>query len=82
MVPLGNPRRFGALAVLAVGVWAAVATAASGSDYEIGPGDKLRVIIAGQPDHSGDVEVDADGFILLPKLADLGKIKASEFTTA
>jgi len=80
-VPVLAPRRLAWLAVSAA-AWLAAAAASAGSDYEIGPGDKLKLVIAGQPDHSGEVEVDADGFILIPKLPDLGKIKASEFTPA
>jgi len=82
VVTVLSPRRLGWLVVSAGAVCLVAAAAFAGSDYEIGPGDKLRLVIAGQPDHSGDVEVDADGFILIPKLPDLGKVKASEFTTA
>ena len=58
-----------ALALLAAG-----AAAAGGADYEIGPGDVLKVVVLGQAEMSGEFRVDPEGMINYPIL---GKIKAS-----
>ena len=55
-----------------------VAFPALAADYEIGPGDVLHVVVAGQADMSGDFKVDAEGSINFPIL---GRIKASDHTT-
>ena len=47
-------------------------------DYEIGPGDVLKVVVLGQADMTGDFTVGPDGMVSFPIL---GKIKASENTT-
>ena len=51
--------------------------AAAAADYEIGPGDVLRISVLGQNDMSGDFTVDADGMLPFPVL---GKIKAAELS--
>jgi polysaccharide export outer membrane protein len=47
-------------------------------EYEIGPGDVVRVVVLGQADMTGTFTVDGEGLINFPIL---GKIKASEHTT-
>jgi polysaccharide export outer membrane protein len=47
-------------------------------DYEIGPGDVLKVVVIGQTEMTGDFAVDPQGMINFPIL---GKIKASQHTT-
>jgi polysaccharide export outer membrane protein len=61
----------------------AIAAAAFGqgvrpSDYEIGPGDVLKVVVIGQAQMTGDFPVDPQGMVNVPIL---GKIKASQLTT-
>lgn len=51
------------------------ATALAADDYEIGPGDVLRIAVLGQAAMSGDFAVDSEGMLAFPVL---GKIKASE----
>jgi polysaccharide biosynthesis/export protein len=46
-------------------------------DYEIGPGDVLRIAVLGQAAMSGDFAVDSEGMLAFPVL---GKLKASEHT--
>ena len=45
---------------------------------EVGPGDVIHVIVAGQPTLTGDFEVDSEGTFAYPIL---GKVKAAGFTT-
>ncbi len=52
---------------------------AVGSDYEIGPGDVLKVTVLGQAEMSGNFTVDPEGLLTYPIL---GKLKAAEMTTA
>ncbi len=47
--------------------------------YEIGPGDVVRVEVAGQEGLSGDFPVNAEGMMFFPFL---GKVKASAMTVA
>jgi polysaccharide export outer membrane protein len=57
---------------------AGVATApAHPADYEIGPGDVLKVVVLGQTDMTGSFTVGPDGMVGFPIL---GKVKASENT--
>jgi len=51
-----------------------LAAPAGGADYEIGPGDVLKVVVLGQAEMSGEFRVDPEGMINYPIL---GKIKAS-----
>ena len=48
------------------------------SEYEIGPGDVLKVVVIGQAQMTGDFGVDPEGLVNFPIL---GKIKASQHTT-
>jgi polysaccharide export outer membrane protein len=68
-----------------VGAWALLGVAAVGvpqgtrpGDYEIGPGDILKVIVIGQAEMTGNFAVDPQGMVNFPIL---GKIKASQHTT-
>ncbi len=63
-----------ALALLA----ALIPTIATTADYEIGPGDVLKVVVLGQAEMTGTFTVGTDGLVTFPIL---GKIKASENTT-
>jgi polysaccharide export outer membrane protein len=47
------------------------------ADYEIGPGDVLKVVVIGQADMTGSFTVGPDGMVSFPIL---GKVKASENT--
>lgn len=51
---------------------------AAGADYEVGPGDVLKVIVVGQAELTSSFTVDTEGMVNLPIL---GKVKASEHTT-
>ena len=48
------------------------------ADYEIGPGDVLKVFVLGQAEMTGSFTVGPDGLVGFPIL---GKVKASENTT-
>jgi polysaccharide export outer membrane protein len=48
------------------------------ADYEIGPGDVLKVVVLGQAEMTGNFTVGPDGMVTFPIL---GKVKASETTT-
>jgi polysaccharide biosynthesis/export protein len=48
------------------------------ADYEIGPGDVLKVVVLGQAEMTGSFTVGSDGLVGFPIL---GKVKASENTT-
>ena len=52
--------------------------AARSGDYEIGPGDVLKVVVIGQAAMTGDFPVDLRGMVNFPIL---GKIKAAQHTT-
>jgi len=68
-------------AVCAVLGFAATQSAAQSSrqaDYEIGPGDVLKVVVIGQAQMTSDFPVDTEGMVNFPIL---GKIKASQHTT-
>jgi polysaccharide export outer membrane protein len=74
---LERARRF--LPVMTGAVVLVVAQAVTrGADYEIGPGDVLKVVVLGQAEMSGNFTVDTQGMLTYPIL---GKIKASENTT-
>src|SRR4029450_6308719 len=57
---------------------AAVSQTARPADYEIGPGDVLKVVVIGQAQMTSDFAVDPEGMVNFPIL---GKIKASQHTT-
>lgn len=50
----------------------------SSGTYILGPTDRVRVKVYGEPDVAGEYEVDADGYVSVP-LA--GRIKAAGLTT-
>ena len=73
-------RGMGALVLvtfLTLGVTAA-GQATRPADYEIGPGDVLKVVVLGQAEMTGSFTVGPDGLVGFPIL---GKVKASENTT-
>lgn len=47
------------------------------SPYALQPGDKIRVVVAGEPDLSGDFMIDGSGAIYLPML---GEISAAGYS--
>jgi polysaccharide export outer membrane protein len=55
-----------------------VAQSVRPADYEIGPGDVLKVVVLGQTEMTGSFTVGPDGMVGFPIL---GKVKASENTT-
>jgi polysaccharide export outer membrane protein len=60
----------------AIAVAAALFSAAANlwaDEYEIGPGDVLRVVVIGQAELSGEFPVDSEGLITVPLL---GKVKS------
>jgi polysaccharide export outer membrane protein len=67
-----------ALALVGLGATAANAQTVRSADYEIGPGDVLKVVVLGQADMTGSFTVGPDGMVTFPIL---GKVKASENTT-
>ena len=77
----GGGRRLPVAALLAlIGLLAAGAAGqtARPADYEIGPGDVLKVVVLGQAEMTGSFTVGPDGMVAFPIL---GKVKASETTT-
>jgi polysaccharide biosynthesis/export protein len=67
-----------AAALLGLAAVTAVSQTARPADYEIGPGDVLKVVVIGQAQMTGDFPVDPEGMVNFPIL---GKIKASQHTT-
>jgi polysaccharide export outer membrane protein len=55
-----------------------VPTVGLAADYEIGPGDVLKVVVLGQAEMTGSFTVGPEGMVSFPIL---GKIKAAENTT-
>jgi protein involved in polysaccharide export with SLBB domain len=49
----------------------------SASDYELGPGDKLHIVVYGEDDLTTDVKIDKSGFISFPFLDDIQVIGLS-----
>jgi polysaccharide export outer membrane protein len=68
------------LASFAVSSLLAVGTAAlcPAADYEIGPGDVLKVVVLGQAEMTGSFTVDSEGMV---GFSILGKVKASANST-
>jgi polysaccharide export outer membrane protein len=56
-----------------------VAPATNASEYKLGTGDKLRIIVFGEMDLSGEYTVDSIGFIRLPLV---GEVRAVGSTVA
>ncbi len=50
---------------------AATATASTGYEYRLGSGDKIRLIIFGEPDLSGEFTISGDGIVSLPLIRDV-----------
>jgi protein involved in polysaccharide export with SLBB domain len=44
--------------------------ASAGDAYQLGPGDRVRVTVFGQPDLSGEFRIAGDGYLALPLLGD------------
>ncbi len=59
----------------------AMATESFSGGYKLGPGDKMRVIVFGEPDLSGEFFVDDSGVVDLPLIGDVaaGGQTVSEF---
>jgi polysaccharide export outer membrane protein len=55
----------------------AVAGVAAAADYEVGPGDKLRIEVTGRPEMTDTFEVDSEGMI---DYWEVGRVKASGYT--
>ncbi len=55
----------------------ALGVSAVASEYEIGPGDKLRIEVVGRPEMTDTFEVDAEGMI---NYWEVGRVKASGYT--
>jgi len=47
------------------------------SDYKLGPGDKIRIVVYGEADLTTDVKIDKSGFISFPFLDDIQAIGLS-----
>jgi len=67
-----------ACALIGLAATGAAAQPARPADYEIGPGDVLKVVVLGQAEMTGSFAVGPDGLVGFPIL---GKVKASENTT-
>ena len=74
----GRPRIAALCALLGFAATGAAAQATRPADYEIGPGDVLKVVVLGQAEMTGSFTVGPDGLVGFPIL---GKVKASENTT-
>ena len=48
------------------------------ADYVLGPGDKMRLIVFGETDLSGDFTIDGSGFVWLPLI---GQVRAAGYTS-
>lgn len=56
---------------------AATAPPASDQAYQLGPGDKVRIIVFGEAELTGDYDVAADGSLMFPLV---GAVRAAELT--
>lgn len=73
-------RLFVAVLLVACGVTAAATAAGQALDgYRLGPGDRIKITVAGHPRDSGEFEVDGLGNLTYPPL---GRIKAQGRTVA
>jgi polysaccharide export outer membrane protein len=61
-----------------IAVWALGAVGLA-EEYEVGPGDVLRIEVAGRPEMTNTFEVDTTGMI---NYWEVGRVKASGYTTA
>ena len=55
------------------------ATASAGYEYKLGSGDKIRLIIFGEPDLSGEFTISGDGVVALPLIRE---VKATGLTAS
>ena len=55
------------------------ATASVGYEYKLGSGDKIRLIIFGEPDLSGEFTISGDGVVALPLIRE---VKATGLTAS
>src|SRR5665213_2825141 len=55
----------------------AAASQSALDNYQLGPGDKLRVIVYGEDDLGGTFDVDGGGFVSLPLI---GQVKVAGYT--
>jgi polysaccharide export outer membrane protein len=67
-----------ALTLLSLSATGTAAQVTRTADYEIGPGDVLKVVVLGQAEMTGSFTVGPDGMVAFPIL---GKVKASENTS-
>jgi protein involved in polysaccharide export with SLBB domain len=58
---------------------APIAATPSGYEYRLGSGDKIRVIIFGEPDLSGEFTISGDGVVALPLIRE---VKAAGLTAS
>jgi protein involved in polysaccharide export with SLBB domain len=58
----------------------ATVTSSTGYEYKLGSGDKIRLIIFGEPDLSGEFTISGDGIVSLPLIRDVraGGLTASQ----
>jgi polysaccharide export outer membrane protein len=63
--------------VAAPAVVPVTATPSSGYEYRLGSGDKIRLIIFGEPDLSGEFTISGDGMVSLPLIKE---VKAAGLT--
>lgn len=55
----------------------AAAPGSGGETYKLGTGDKVRIIVYGEPDLGGEFVIDSGGYLRFPLV---GQIKASDMT--
>jgi polysaccharide export outer membrane protein len=55
----------------------AAAPSSGGETYKLGTGDKVRIIVYGEPDLGGEFVIDSGGYLRFPLV---GQIKASDMT--
>jgi protein involved in polysaccharide export with SLBB domain len=48
------------------------------ADYRLGPGDKMRLIVFGETDLSGEFTIDGSGYVRLPLI---GQVRAAGYTS-
>lgn len=60
--------------VATVGGWLAAPSQAAQNGYLLGSGDQIKITVFGEPDLSGQYEIDGSGFVAFPLV---GEIKAA-----
>jgi len=71
MTLLGTGSVVQAQVVAAPAVVPTAATATTGYEYRLGSGDKVRLIIFGEPDLSGEFTISGDGMVSLPLIKEV-----------